>query len=165
MSALRTGRLYLPRNTPGTHFCQRLSRPQGNNAAGRIMSTKNSNDTIGNRTRNLPTCTAVLKPIAPLRARIWVYLNKILYSTLPCKRNKSEKLPVPSHLNPVLGSLTDPAFLTATHIYTSFWLTNLLVLCASTSRISTWRYKFFKSLLSCSPFLVTDCMNISSLVR
>ena len=33
-------------NTPGTHFCRRLSRPQGRSATGR-MSLKNSNDTIG----------------------------------------------------------------------------------------------------------------------
>ena len=37
-----------PGNTPGTHFCWRLSRPQGHSATGRIMSLKNSNDTIGN---------------------------------------------------------------------------------------------------------------------
>ena len=48
-----------PGNIPGTHFCQRLSQPQGHSAAGRIMSMKNSNDTIGNRTRDLPTCSAV----------------------------------------------------------------------------------------------------------
>ena len=48
-----------PGNTPGTHFCQRLSRPQGHIATGRIMSLKNSNDTIGNRTRDLPVCSAV----------------------------------------------------------------------------------------------------------
>jgi len=35
-----------PGNDPGTHFCQRLSRPQGHSAIGRIMSMKNSNDTI-----------------------------------------------------------------------------------------------------------------------
>ena len=46
-----------PGNTPGTHFCQRLSRPQGHSATGRIMSLKNSNDTIGNRTRDLPVCS------------------------------------------------------------------------------------------------------------
>jgi hypothetical protein len=44
-----------PGNTPGTHFCYRLSRPQGHSATGRIMSLKNSKDTIGNRTRDLPT--------------------------------------------------------------------------------------------------------------
>jgi len=37
-SALRTCRLY----------------PQGHNPAGRIKSMKNSNDTVGNQTRNLP---------------------------------------------------------------------------------------------------------------
>ena len=30
-----------PGNTPGTHFCLRLSRPQGHSAIGRIMSMKN----------------------------------------------------------------------------------------------------------------------------
>jgi hypothetical protein len=44
-------------NTPGTHFCYRLSRPQCHSAAGRIMSLKNYNDTIGNRTRALPVCS------------------------------------------------------------------------------------------------------------
>jgi hypothetical protein len=54
-SVLRTGRLYPPGNFPGTHFCSRLSRPQGHCAAGRIMSMKNLNDPIGNRTCHLPT--------------------------------------------------------------------------------------------------------------
>ena len=65
LSALRTGRLYTPGNIPGTHFCYRLSRPQGHSAAGRIMSMKNSNDTIGNRTRDLPTRSAVPQPTEP----------------------------------------------------------------------------------------------------
>jgi len=44
-----------PGNTPGTHFCQRLSRPQGHSAKGRIfMSMKNSSDTTWNRTSHLP---------------------------------------------------------------------------------------------------------------
>jgi len=46
-------------NTPGTHFCLRLSRLQGHSATGRIMSRKNSSDTIGNRTRDLPVCSVV----------------------------------------------------------------------------------------------------------
>ena len=37
LSALRTGCFLPPGNTPGTHFCQRLSRPQGHSATGRIM--------------------------------------------------------------------------------------------------------------------------------
>jgi hypothetical protein len=40
LSSLRSGRLYLPENIPGTHFCQRLSRPQGHSAAGRISQWK-----------------------------------------------------------------------------------------------------------------------------
>jgi hypothetical protein len=48
-----------PGNTPGTHFCYRLSRPQGHSATGRILSLKNSNDTIRNRTRDLPVCSVV----------------------------------------------------------------------------------------------------------
>jgi hypothetical protein len=55
-------------NIPGTHFCYRPSQPQGHSAAGRIMSTKNSNDTIGNRKRDLPACSAVPQPTAPPRA-------------------------------------------------------------------------------------------------
>jgi len=33
------------------------------------MSMKNSNDTIGNRTRDLPTCSAVPQPTAPPRPK------------------------------------------------------------------------------------------------
>jgi hypothetical protein len=32
------------------------------------MSMKNSNDTIGNRTRDLPACSALPQPTAPSRA-------------------------------------------------------------------------------------------------
>jgi len=39
LAATSTGRLHPPGNIPGTHFCWRLSRPQGHSAAGRIMST------------------------------------------------------------------------------------------------------------------------------
>jgi hypothetical protein len=42
-----------PRKIPGTHFCQRLSRPQGHSAAGRIKSIEKSNDLIRDRTCNL----------------------------------------------------------------------------------------------------------------
>jgi len=65
LSALGTGRLYTPGNMPGTHFCYRLSRPQGHSGAGRNMSMKNYNDTVGYRNRDLPTCGAVPQPTAP----------------------------------------------------------------------------------------------------
>jgi hypothetical protein len=45
-----------PGMIPGTHFCYRLT--------GRI-SLKNSSDSIGNRTRNLPVFSAVPQPNAP----------------------------------------------------------------------------------------------------
>ena len=53
----------LPGNKPGIHFCQRLSRPQGHSATGRIMSLKDYNDIIGNRTRDLPVCSIVPQPL------------------------------------------------------------------------------------------------------
>ena len=49
-----------PRNTPGTHFYQRLRRPQGHSSTERIMSLKNSNEIIGNQTRDLPVFSVVL---------------------------------------------------------------------------------------------------------
>jgi hypothetical protein len=52
-----------PGNIPGTHFRCRLSQPQGHSAAERIMSMKNSNDTIGNRSRDLLVCSAVPQPL------------------------------------------------------------------------------------------------------
>ena len=70
LSALCTGRHYPPGNIPGTHFRWRLSRPQGHSAARRIMSMKNSSDTIGNRTRDLRTCSAVPQPTAPPRTPV-----------------------------------------------------------------------------------------------
>jgi hypothetical protein len=62
LSNLNAGRLYPTGNIPGTHFRYRLSQPHGHSATGRIMSMINSNDTIGNRTRDLPACSAVPQP-------------------------------------------------------------------------------------------------------
>jgi hypothetical protein len=73
LSALRTGRLYTSRNILDNHFCSRLSRPQGHSAAGRIMSMKNSHDTIWNRTRDLPGYSAVPQPTAPPGVPYTVY--------------------------------------------------------------------------------------------
>ena len=69
LSALRTGHFYPPGNIPGTHLCQRQSRPQDHSAAGR-MSMKNSNDTIGSRTRDLTARSAVPQPTALRRAPV-----------------------------------------------------------------------------------------------
>jgi hypothetical protein len=48
LSSLRTSRLYPPGDVPGTHFCYRLSQPQGHSATGRIKSMKSSNDPFTN---------------------------------------------------------------------------------------------------------------------
>jgi len=48
-----------PRKPPGTRFCKRLSRHQGHSTIGRIMSMKNSNDTIWDRTSDLPIRSTV----------------------------------------------------------------------------------------------------------
>ena len=71
LSALRTGCLYPPGLIPGTHFCQKLSRPQAHSAAGRVIwviSVKIFNYTIGNGTRDLPAYSTVPQPSAPPRA-------------------------------------------------------------------------------------------------
>jgi hypothetical protein len=56
-------RTYRPPLPPGnisvTHFCERLSRPQGRSAVGMIMWMKNYSGTIGNWTRELPAYSAV----------------------------------------------------------------------------------------------------------
>jgi len=49
-----------PGNASGTHFCWKLNRPQGHSAIGMIMSIKNYNETIRNRTSDLPTCSTAL---------------------------------------------------------------------------------------------------------
>jgi hypothetical protein len=53
---------FIPRKIPDTHFCYRLSRPQGHSAAERIRSIEKSNDLIGNRTRDLLVCGTVPQP-------------------------------------------------------------------------------------------------------
>ena len=56
-----------PGNISATNFCSRLSQPQGHSEGRRIMPMKNSNDTIGNRPRELTTCSVVSQPTTPPR--------------------------------------------------------------------------------------------------
>ena len=48
-----------------TDFCKMLSPSQGHSAAGRIKASINPNDPMGNRTRDLQSCSAVPQPTAP----------------------------------------------------------------------------------------------------
>jgi hypothetical protein len=61
LSALRAGRPLPPRKIHGTHFCHRLSRPQGHSAAGRIRSIGKIH-LIATRNRDLPACSIVPQP-------------------------------------------------------------------------------------------------------
>jgi len=81
-----------PGNIPGTHFCYRLSQPQGQSAAGRIMSIKNSSETIGNRTRDFPTCSAVPQPTAPPAACLLVFFLLSLEMNLRSRNGNADKL-------------------------------------------------------------------------
>ena len=66
--AQRTGYLY----SPGYNLSHVESTPGPE--CGRIISTKNFNDTIGNRTGDLPSLRAVLQPTAPMHVH-----NNLLY--------------------------------------------------------------------------------------
>jgi hypothetical protein len=51
-----------PGNISVTHCCYRVGRTQGRSADGKIKSMKQSNYTMGNKTRDLPACRAVPQP-------------------------------------------------------------------------------------------------------
>ena len=63
---------------PGTYYCYRLSQCQAHSVAGRIMSTKNSSDTLANKTHDLPACSSVpqptMPPSAPTNTRYSIYI-------------------------------------------------------------------------------------------
>ena len=71
MSALRAGRLYLLLITVTL-----LSRHHGYNTIERNTSMNNSNDTIEDRTRDLPACSAVPQPTAPPCAPVKRLVNR-----------------------------------------------------------------------------------------
>jgi hypothetical protein len=58
---------FTPRKIPRTHFCYRLSWPQGHSAAGRIRSIEKSNDLIRNWTHDLLACS--IEPHATMQSR------------------------------------------------------------------------------------------------
>jgi hypothetical protein len=62
------------KNIPGTHFCQRLSRPQGHSAAGRIrLIEKKSNDLFGIQSLDLPACSSASNNYATVCPGIYKY--------------------------------------------------------------------------------------------
>lgn len=75
LSFLHTGRLYPTKITPGTHFYQMLSQLQSHSVAGRTMSMKHYSDTIGNRSRDLPSCSTVPQPTGLSREFVRTSMN------------------------------------------------------------------------------------------
>jgi hypothetical protein len=89
LSALGTGRLYPLGIIPDTHFCQILSQTQGHSTAGRFMSMKNSNDTIGNRTVDLVAqCLNQLRHRVPLIYTLKIRNNRArnAHKTMECEK-------------------------------------------------------------------------------
>jgi len=79
LSALRTGRLYpLPPRKYSWYslLLEAESTPRGHSAASRIMSMKNSRETIGNRTRDLPVLMQCLCSI------IFFHENRVVYEMM-----------------------------------------------------------------------------------
>ena len=116
LSALRTGPLYPAGNIPGTHFCYRLSRPQGHSAAGRIMSVKNCSDTSGNRSRDLPACSSVAQP-HPADCRAAVYkLQSALRTSRYCYVSSAHSS---THVTAAVHRMAAPTVLTGYNTLTN----------------------------------------------
>jgi len=71
------------------------------------MSTKNSNNTIGNRTRDLPVCSAVPQPTAPPRAPKCQIFCLILTKFGLSDRFSLKILSIKSDVKPSIWSQTD----------------------------------------------------------
>ena len=82
-SAHEGGKVVCPTHRPtlppgkihGTHFCQRLSRPQGHSAVGRIEPMKNVKELIGSRTSGLPACSCTAYSAVLVHTLILYILN------------------------------------------------------------------------------------------
>jgi len=81
LSALRTGRLYLPENIPGTHFCYRPSRPQGRSAGEGLCQWKILKTLWDPKPRpfGLPAqCPSELRHRVPLQFTYTAYMHNVV---------------------------------------------------------------------------------------
>jgi hypothetical protein len=89
-----------PGNIPGTHFYWRLGQPQSHSAAGRNMPMKNSSDTIGKWTRDLPTCSVVPQPSAlPLPLCLLIQCQTSTHAPPTYPHMARYRLPIPEFQN------------------------------------------------------------------
>ena len=68
-------------NIPGTHFCLRLSQPQGHNATGRVISMKNSSNNTGNLPCDLLAYSAVSQPTVLLHGPRLIFSGLLSWPT------------------------------------------------------------------------------------
>jgi hypothetical protein len=80
LSRLRTACLYPPGKISGSHFYLTPIQPHGHSEVGRIMTMKNSSDTIRNRTLEIQAFSTVPQPNIPLCAQLIKHLG--LFRTL-----------------------------------------------------------------------------------
>jgi hypothetical protein len=78
-----------PRGYSWHSFLLAAELTQGHSAAGRIKSTKNTNGTIGNRTRDLTACSAVPQPTAPRVTLRISFLSNRKHISYPLQRQIS----------------------------------------------------------------------------
>jgi hypothetical protein len=86
--------------TTGRRYCiKKLSRPQGQSAAGRIPWMKNLNGLIGNWNLDLPACSAALQPTTPPGTR---FLRNLVLRPR-CKDPNAPDCHVPRTLRNLMG--------------------------------------------------------------
>jgi hypothetical protein len=84
LSALCTDHLY-PRKYSWYSFLLEAELAQSHSETRSIMSMKNTNDTIRNRSSNLPVCSAVSQPLCHHMPHINMCISPIFRETRPLK--------------------------------------------------------------------------------
>jgi hypothetical protein len=98
LSALPTGRLYPQEGLLVLISIRGWVDSRGHNAIEWVKSLKNSTHSIGNRTRDLPACSAVLQPSAPPRTPHCQLLASVSLDSLNCRTLIPKFSPPQGHL-------------------------------------------------------------------